>query len=91
MYNGMQMYRAIVTASSSTTGSIYVAIPSVLGANTSIAISTIGRSEKGNGWNVPDVGDQIIVAVEDDKFSNVFWLKTSILNKTDLVYYGGSA
>lgn len=74
MYNGMQIYRAVVTASSSTTGSIYVSIPSVLGTSTSIAVSTIGRAAVSGVWTVPNVGDQVLVAVEDDKFSNVFLL-----------------
>lgn len=74
MYNGMQVYRAVVTSSSSTTGSLYVSIPSVLGTSTSIAVSTIGRAAVSGVWTVPDVGDQVLVAVEDDKFSNVFLL-----------------
>lgn len=74
MYNGMQVYRAVVTAASSTTGSLYVSIPSVLGTSTSIAVSTIGRAAVSGVWTVPDVGDQVVVAVEDDKFSNVFLL-----------------
>lgn len=74
MYNGMQVYRAVVTSSSSTTGSLYVSIPSVLGTSTSIAVSTIGRAAVSGVWTVPDVGDQVVVAVEDDKFSNVFLL-----------------
>jgi len=74
MYSGMQVYRALVTASSSTTGSIYVSIPSVLGTTTSIAVSTIGRAAVAGVWTVPDVGDQVLVAVEDDKFSNIFIL-----------------
>ena len=74
MYSGMQVYRAVVTASSSTTGSLYVSIPSVLGTTTSIAVSTIGRAAVSGVWTVPDVGDQVVVAVEDDKFSNVFLL-----------------
>jgi hypothetical protein len=74
MYNGMQIYRAVVTAASSTTGSLYVSIPSVLGTTTSIAVSTIGRAAVSGVWAVPDVGDQVLVAVEDDKFSNIFLL-----------------
>jgi phage baseplate assembly protein gpV len=74
MYNGMQIYRAVVTASSSTTGSLYVSIPSVLGTSTSIAVSTIGRAAVSGVWAVPNVGEQVLVAVEDDKFSNVFLL-----------------
>ena len=70
----MQVYRAVVTAASSTTGSLYVSIPSILGTSTSIAVSTIGRAAVSGVWTVPDVGDQVLVAVEDDKFSNVFLL-----------------
>lgn len=72
MYDGMKIYKAIVTASSSSSGSVYVSIPSALGANISISVSTIGRSAVNGVWKVPAVGDQVVVAVEDDKFSNVY-------------------
>lgn len=87
MYNGMQVYRAVVTSSSSTTGSLYVSIPSVLGTTTSIAVSTIGRAAVSGVWTVPDVGDQVVVAVEDDKFSNVFLLypvEPPVINSTSI-------
>lgn len=87
MYNGMQVYRAVVTSSSSTTGSLYVSIPSVLGTSTSIAVSTIGRAAVSGVWTVPDVGDQVVVAVEDDKFSNVFLLypvEPPVINPTSI-------
>jgi hypothetical protein len=72
MYDGMKIYKAIVTASSPSSGSVYVSIPSALGANISISVSTIGRSAVNGVWKVPAVGDQVVVAVEDDKFSNVY-------------------
>lgn len=72
MYDGMKIYRAIVTSSSSSTGEVYVSIPSVLGTSTSIAVSKIGRSATAGVWDVPVVGTQTLVAVEDDKFSNVY-------------------
>jgi hypothetical protein len=68
----MKIYKAIVTASSPSSGSVYVSIPSALGANISISVSTIGRSAVNGVWKVPAVGDQVVVAVEDDKFSNVY-------------------
>lgn len=72
MYDGMKLYRAVVTSSASATGAVYVSMPSVLGATTSIGVSLIGRASVNGVWTVPSVGDQVVVAVEDDKFSNVY-------------------
>lgn len=72
MYEGMQTYRALVTFSSATTGEIIVKIPSILGPDSVIPISFIGRSKTGSIWKVPYIGQQVLVAVEDDRFSNVY-------------------
>lgn len=72
MYDGMKLYRAVVAASSPSTGAVYVSIPSVLGPTTTIGVSTIGRGPVNGVWAVPSVGDQVVVAVEDDKFSNLY-------------------
>lgn len=72
MYDGMKLYRAVVAASSPSTGAVYVSIPSVLGPTTTIGVSTIGRGPVDGVWAVPSVGDQVVVAVEDDKFSNLY-------------------
>jgi len=63
MYDGMKIYRGVVSYSAGT--SIYVQIPSLLGTTVSLPVSTI--------INTPTVttGDQVIVAVEDSKMSNV--------------------
>lgn len=63
MYDGMKLYRGVVSYSAGT--SIYVQIPALLGTTVSLPVSTI--------INTPAVsaGDQVIVAVEDSKVSNV--------------------
>jgi hypothetical protein len=63
MYDGMKLYRGVVSYSAGT--SIYVQIPALLGTTVSLPVSTI--------INTPTVstGDQVIVAVEDSKVSNV--------------------
>jgi hypothetical protein len=71
-YLGMHIYRALVSYASSSTGEIQVKIPSVLGSGSAISVSKVGRSEVGGSWPVPSVGDQVIVAVEDDRFSSVY-------------------
>jgi hypothetical protein len=71
-YSGMCVYRALVSYASSSTGEIQVKIPSVLGEASSISISSVGRSKVGDSWIVPTVGDQVIVAVEDNRFSSVY-------------------
>jgi hypothetical protein len=72
VYDGMKVYRALVSYAASTTGEIQVKIPSILGSGASISISKIGRKPSGGSWPVPTVGDQVLVAVEDDRFSNVY-------------------
>ena len=63
MYDGMKIYRGVVSYSAGT--SVYVQIPSLLGTTVSLPVSTI--------INTPTVatGDQVLVAVEDSKVSNV--------------------
>lgn len=68
----MSIHRAVVSYASSSTGEIQVKVPSILGESASLSISKIGRSSAGGVWPVPAVGDQVLVAVEDDKFSNIY-------------------
>ena len=72
MYNGMKVHRALVTNSSATTGEVSVKIPAVLGESISLPVSFIGRAATDGAWVVPNIGDQVLVAVENDRFSNVF-------------------
>jgi hypothetical protein len=79
MYDGMQIYRAVVQSAASATGDITVTIPSALGTNNTLPITKIGRAPVSPGvWNVPNVGDQVLVAVEDNRFTNVFLLTSSV-------------
>lgn len=72
MYDGMNLYRAVVSFASATTGDIQVRIPAVLGMTEVIPVSKIGRAAVSGTWQVPIVGSQVVVAVEDDRFSNVY-------------------
>ena len=67
------VHRALVTYSSTATGEIRVKIPSLLGANSEVSISYIGRSAP---WAVPDIGEQIVVTSDDGNLTNVFWVQT---------------
>ena len=67
------IHRALVTYSSSATGEIRVKIPSLLGANSEVSISYIGRSTP---WSVPSIGEQIVVTSDDANLTNVFWVQT---------------
>jgi hypothetical protein len=74
------IHRGFVTYSSETTGEIKVKVPSVLGTSTEMAISYIGRTKGNTGtWVVPSVGDQILVASDDNNFTNLFWIPLSPL------------
>ena len=64
MYDGMKVYRSIVTAADYSTGEIKVKIPSILGDTVALPITFIGRAARSTGlWEVPTVGDQVLVAV----------------------------
>ena len=82
---GGKVYRAIVKSSNSTTGEIYVSLPHVMGETSYLPLSYVDRKAISGVWSVPTPGDMIIVASDDDQFSNVFWVKTT----TDT--HGGSA
>lgn len=68
------VYRALVTYSSSATGEIRVKIPALLGPATEVTLSTWGRSALNGTWIVPAVSEQIVVASDDSNLTNLFWL-----------------
>ena len=70
------VHRALVTYSNRVTGEIRVKIPVLLGFDSEVALSTIGRKETNGSWVVPSVGDQIVVSADDENMTNVFWLRT---------------
>jgi microcystin-dependent protein len=72
MYDGMNLYRAVVSYASATTGDIRVRIPAILGPTEVLPISKIGRAAVNGTWEVPLLGSQVVVAIEDDRFSNVY-------------------
>lgn len=74
---GGKVYRAIVKSSNSTTGEIYVSLPHVMGETSYLPLSYVDRKAISGVWSVPTPGDMIIVASDDDQFSNVFWVKTT--------------
>jgi phage baseplate assembly protein gpV len=73
MHSSHPIHRALVTFSNSTTGEIRVKIPALLGADSEVAISYIGRKAP---WVVPTVGDQIVVTSDDENLTNIFWVQT---------------
>lgn len=91
MYSGMNVYRAVVNTASSVTGDITVFIPAVLGGGHTVPITKIGREPLPSGaWNVPTVGDQVLVAVEDDRFTNVFLLLSPSLEDLEGLVVDGN-
>lgn len=78
MYDGMRIYRGIVSYASNTTGDIDVKIPSILGEQGVVRLSKLGIKVDGMGiWDVPAVNSQVLVAVEDSRFSNVYLILSS--------------
>ncbi len=81
MYDGMRVYRAIVSYSSN--DSVYVKIPALLGNSVSVQLSN------NISYGTLGTGDQVLVAVEDEKVSNIHVVNSgySAANNLD----GGSA
>lgn len=63
MYDGMCVYRAVVAYSSN--DAVYVKIPSLLGNAVSVQLS------RNISYGPLTTGDQVLVAVEDEKVSNI--------------------
>lgn len=80
MYKGMDIYRGVI---SYTDGSkIYAHIPALAGNETAVRISTNVINPRVN------VGDQVVVAVEDDKAYNIHVVSST---PAQLMVDGGSA
>lgn len=69
-------YRALVTYANEDTGEIRVKIPALIGDQSEVTISYVGRTPYNNVWVVPQVGSQIVVTFDDHNLSNVFWLQS---------------
>lgn len=76
------VHRALVTYSNERTGEIRVKIPAVIGNNTEVSISRIGRHKFNNIWVVPAMGEQIIVSADDGNMTNVFWIHSDQISQT---------
>jgi hypothetical protein len=74
------IHRAKVQYSNSATGEIQVIIPSVTSKTGVVPITMWGReSHAANSkWLVPDVGDTLVVCREDEDYTNVFWINTTV-------------
>lgn len=70
------VYRALVTYSNVGTGEIRVKIPSIIGMDSEVSISYIGRKKDNGEWYVPSAGEQIVVTADDHNLTNIFWLQT---------------
>lgn len=78
MHSQHPIHRALVTFSNNATGEIRVKIPIILGIDSEVALSYIGRKAHSGVWSVPAVGDQIVVTSDDSNLTNLFWLRTDI-------------
>lgn len=80
MYDGMHLYRGVVSYADSS--AVYVVIPAFTGNSLPMKISDI--------MGVPniEVGDQVVVAVEDSKAYNIHIISS---NNEQTVVNGGSA
>jgi len=83
------VYRAIVASSNSANGQIFVRIPSLLGIESTIELSKIGRSAHDGVWTVPTVGTQIVVTADDPNFTNAFWVQTDAVVPSTFAYKVG--
>jgi len=74
------IHRAKVQYSNSATGEIQVIIPSVTSKTGTVPVTLWGREKHAanDKWLVPDVGDTIVVCREDEDYTNVFWINTTV-------------
>ena len=74
------IHRAKVQYSNSATGEIQAIIPSVTSQTGVVPVTMWGREihAANSKWLVPDVGDTIVVCREDEDYTNVFWLNTTV-------------
>ena len=86
------IHRAKVQYSNSATGEIQVIIPSVTSTTGVVPVTMWGReSHAANSkWLVPDVGDTIVVCREDEDYTNVFWLNTTVPPDPPYTFVDGS-
>lgn len=89
MHNG-GLYRALVVKSDSTTGEVLVAIPALGGALSTFPITYTGRSEVNGIWEVPEVNEVVLVALDDSSASTVF-LVPSYTHREWALPAGGNA
>ena len=89
MYNA-PVFRATVVYSSSATGEVKVRIPTVTGPDSSVPVSTIGRKAYNGVWQVPQIGEQIVVTADDGNLTNVFWVQTNPSEPVSLTGVEGS-
>lgn len=80
MYSGMQIFRGVISYADST--SVYALVPALAGSELPVKISDI------IGLPNVHVGQQVVLAVEDDKAYNVHIIA---FEPGDLVIDGGSA
>ena len=78
------IHRAIVSYSNASTGEIKVRIPAKFDSNTTLDVSPIARSAVGGVWPVPTINSQIVIASDDDSFTNIFWIQVSPESATSL-------
>lgn len=80
MYNGMKVYRGVISYTDGST--IYAHIPALAGSETALKISTNVITPR------VSIGDQVVVAVEDDKAYNIHVVSST---PAQLMVDGGSA
>lgn len=76
MDNRGGIYRGVVLDTDSTTGDVWVAIPSLTGANNRVQVSSVSRHAVDGQWKVPDVGSVVLIASDDANASTLFVVPT---------------
>jgi len=68
-----ELHRAVVQYSNPDTGAARVRVPALLGADSVVAMPTVGLTQTDGVWNVPPAGTILFIAVSDDR-TQFFWL-----------------
>lgn len=76
MVNSGGLYRGLVLDSNEETGDVWVAIPSLTGADNRVLVSAVSRQAIDGYWKVPPIGSVVLIAADDSNASTLFLIPT---------------
>lgn len=88
MANYGNVFKALVIDADASSGVIEVIVPTIAGSENRIAVTTVGRKPIDGVWKVPEIGQVVLVASDDNNLSTPFLVPTytydDVLHATDI-------